>query len=119
SLEQAIWVIFGSNIGTTMTGWIVALLGFRMNIEYFALPLIGIGMIIRLSGTNNRISAIGQAIVGFGLFFLGISVLKDGFSDYLGNFSLPGTDTAGIQIIFMYLLFGVLMTTLMQSSSAA
>jgi phosphate:Na+ symporter len=119
SLEQAIWVIFGSNIGTTMTGWIVALLGFRINIEYFALPLIGIGMIIRLSGTNNRISAIGQAIVGFGLFFLGISVLKDGFTDYLGDMSLPGTDTAGIQIILLYLLFGVLMTTLMQSSSAA
>jgi len=119
SLEQAIWVIFGSNIGTTMTGWIVALLGFRINIEYFALPLIGIGMIIRLGGTNNRISAIGQAIVGFGLFFLGISVLKDGFTDYLGDMTLPGTDTAGIQIILLYLLFGVLMTTLMQSSSAA
>ncbi|MEX2352715.1 MAG: Na/Pi symporter, partial [Gammaproteobacteria bacterium] len=119
SLEQAIWVIFGSNLGTTMTSWIVALLGFKLNIEYFALPLIGVGMIIRLTGSSNRLSAIGQAIVGFGLFFLGISVLKDGFTGYLADFTLPGAETAGLQIIVLYLLFGIVMTTLMQSSSAA
>lgn len=53
SLEQAIWVIFGSNLGTTMTGWIVALVGFKVNMEYLALPLIGIGMILRLTGIHD------------------------------------------------------------------
>src|SRR5690606_24665755 len=52
TLEQAIWVIFGSNVGTTMTGWIVSLVGFRINIEIFALPLIGAGMLLRLTGST-------------------------------------------------------------------
>ena len=119
NLERAIWVIFGSNVGTTMTGWIVALLGFKFNIEYLALPLIGIGMLIRLTGFNTRRAAIGQAITGFGIFFLGISILKEGFIGQFTDFTLPGIDEAGIQILILYLLLGIMLTTLMQSSSAA
>ena len=119
NLERAIWVIFGSNVGTTMTGWIVALLGFKLDIEYLALPLIGIGMLIRLSGVNTRRAAIGQAITGFGIFFLGISILKEGFIGQFSDFSLPGIDEAGIQIMVLYMLLGIMLTTLMQSSSAA
>lgn len=119
NLEQAIWVIFGSNVGTTMTGWIVALLGFKLDIEYLALPLIGIGMLTRLTGINTRRAAIGQAITGFGIFFLGISILKEGFVGQFSDFTLPGIDEAGIQIMIIYMLIGVMLTTLMQSSSAA
>lgn len=119
TLERAIWVIFGSNVGTTMTGWIVAMVGFKLNMEYFALPLIGIGMLIRLSGIKTRRAAIGQALTGFGLFFLGISVLKEGFIGHFTEFTLPGIEEAGVQILLLYMLMGIMLTTLMQSSSAA
>lgn len=119
TLEQAIWVIFGSNLGTTMTGWIVALVGFKVNIEYFALPLIGTGMILRLTGIRTRRAAIGQAIAGFGLFFLGISVLKTGFIDHFSGYTLPGMEDAGLRIMLLYMFIGIMLTTLMQSSSAA
>jgi len=119
TLERASWVIFGSNVGTTMTGWIVAMVGFKVNMEYFALPLIGIGMLIRLTGIKTRRAATGQAITGFGLFFLGISVLKDGFIGQFSEFTLPGIEEAGVQILLLYMLIGIMLTTLMQSSSAA
>jgi phosphate:Na+ symporter len=119
TLEQAIWVIFGSNIGTTMTGWIVSLVGFRLNIEVFALPLIGIGMLLRLTGGTEKRGAVGQAIVGFGLFFLGIDVLKDGFETFGANFQLPYVDDHNIFGLLLYVFIGFLLSSLMQSSSAA
>lgn len=119
TLSQAIWVIFGSNVGTTMTGWIVALVGFKINMEAFALPLVGLGMLLRLTGTRSRRGAFGQALVGFGLFFLGIGVLKEAFDTYGAGISLPAVDDAGLGMLFVYVFFGVVLTTLMQSSSAA
>ena len=60
NLQQAIWVIFGSNVGTTMTGWIVAIIGFKVNLEAYALPLIGIGMLVKMTGGKGRRMAIGH-----------------------------------------------------------
>ena len=119
TLERAIWVIFGSNLGTTMTGWIVAFVGLKINMETYALPLIGIGMLIRLTGQKSRRAAIGQTIVGFGLFFLGIGVLKEAFETIGTQFSLPSMDDPDISSMFLYVLIGFLLTSLMQSSSAA
>lgn len=119
NLEQAVWVIFGSNVGTTMTGWIVALVGFKINVDSFALPLVGIGMIIRLTGAKSRRAALGQALVGFGLFFLGISVLKEAFENLGSGVVLPGVEEFGIGTVFFYVLLGFVLTTLMQSSSVA
>ena len=119
TLEQAIWVIFGSNVGTTMTGWIVALIGFKINIQAVAFPLIGVGMLLRLSGMKTRRAAFGQAIAGFGLFFLGIDTLQDAFTSAASNIQLPAVDKANILILVMYVLIGFLLTTVMQSSSAA
>lgn len=118
-LSQAVWVIFGSNVGTTMTGWLVAVIGFKVNIEAYALPLIGIGMLVRLTGQKSRRAAFGQAVLGFGLFFLGISVLKAAFESAGAGIQLPGVQEAGFASIFLYVLLGVALTTLMQSSSAA
>lgn len=118
-LQQAVWVIFGSNVGTTMTGWIVALVGFKINLEAYALPLIGIGMIVRMSGGKGRRTAIGQAILGFGLFFLGISVLKEAFMGLGSSIQLPSVVGGGVQVLMVYLFLGLVLTTLMQSSSAA
>jgi phosphate:Na+ symporter len=119
NLQQAVWVIFGSNVGTTMTGWIVALIGFKINLEAYALPLIGIGMIVRMTGGKGRRTAIGQAILGFGLFFLGISVLKESFMGLGETVQLPSVNEGGISVVMIYLLMGLILTTLMQSSSAA
>src|SRR5690606_13539323 len=55
TLDQAIWVIFGSNVGTTVTGWVVALVGFRFDIEAFALPMVALGALLRLGrGAGTR-----------------------------------------------------------------
>jgi len=117
SLKRAIWIIFGSNIGTTTTGWLVTLIGFNFKISAFALPMIGIGMIIKLSQNDSRFAAFGQALVGFGILFLGIDVLKDTFSDLGSNISLISATTSGWQDILFYTGFGFLITVLVQSSS--
>ncbi len=118
-LQQAVWVIFGSNVGTTMTGWIVAMIGFKINLEAYALPLIGIGMIVKMTGGKGQRVAIGQSILGFGLFFLGISVLKEAFMGLGSSMNLPSVIDGGFLILVMYLFIGLVLTTLMQSSSAA
>lgn len=118
-LQQAVWVIFGSNIGTTMTGWLVAMIGFKINLETYALPLIGIGMIMRMIGNKSKLTAVGQTVLGFGLFFLGISVLKEAFMGLGSSVQLPSVTDAGLAVLLIYLLLGLVLTTLMQSSSAA
>jgi phosphate:Na+ symporter len=77
-LVQAIGVIMGANIGTTVTGWLVAILGFKVKIDAMALPAIGIGFILLLSKKLGK-QEHGEAIIGFGLLFLGLK-----FSEKLG-----------------------------------
>lgn len=119
SLERALWVIFGSNVGTTMTAWIVALIGFKLNIEAFALPLVGIGTLMKFSGSGTRRSSLGLAMVGFGLLFLGIDALKSAFDTAGTDFSIPETASLSLLDILMYVGIGFMLTTLMQSSSAS
>ncbi|MDP1555915.1 MAG: Na/Pi symporter, partial [Hyphomonas sp.] len=91
TLNQAVWVIFGANIGTTMTGWLVSLIGLKIDVGAMALPFIGIGMLGRLVTAHRpRASGIGQAVAGFGLFFLGIGILKDGFGELIPQLSFLG-----------------------------
>ena len=59
TLAQAVWVIFGANVGTSMTGWLVALVGFHVRIDALALPLLGLGMLLRITGADRRRGAIG------------------------------------------------------------
>ena len=76
TLLQAVAVIYGSNVGTTATGWIVAIVGIHVNIKALALPAVGAGMLLGLFGRGDRLRAAGQALAGFGVFFLGIDVLR-------------------------------------------
>ena len=119
SLYQALGIIYGTNIGTTMTGWLVAIIGFNIKIDVFALPLIGVGMLLRLTQNTNRLGATGTAIAGFGLFFIGIDVLKDAFDGLAAGFSLEQTSKVSLLSILSYTGMGFLMTMLTQSSSAA
>jgi len=119
TLERSVWVIFGSNIGTTMTGWLVALIGFKIKIELFALPAIGLGMIFKLTGPETRRGAFGQALAGFGLFFVGISVLKDAFEGVAQTIDVSSLYVEGFVGVLTFVGIGFLMTLLTQSSSAA
>jgi phosphate:Na+ symporter len=117
TLGQSLWVLFGSNVGTTMTGWLVALVGLKFKIDVLALPLIGIGMALRLAGGNNKRGALGMALAGFGVLFLGIDMLKESFSGVAVDFSI--TEFEGVLGILVMVLTGILMTVLMQASAAA
>lgn len=116
-LAPALWVLFGANVGSTMTGWLVAAVGLKFKIELLALPLIGVGMLLRLTGPGRRRGAIGMALAGFGLLFLGIGLLQQAFAGQAGQLSLPQGE--GVWIVGLQLLVGLVMTVLMQSSSAS
>lgn len=119
SMYQALGVIYGANIGTTATGWLVALIGFNIKIELFALPLIGLGMILRITGHDSRRASLGLAMAGFGLFFIGIDVLKDAFAGLASAIDLQRITADGVSGILLFVSIGFLMTVLTQSSSAA
>lgn len=120
SLSQAIGVVYGANLGTTMTGWLVAALGFEIRVEAFALPLVGLGMILRLVGARRRMGFLGEALAGFGLFFIGIDVLKVAFEGLATEFDLAALATGGgVAGALLFVVIGFLLTVLTQSSSAA
>ena len=79
TFSASLGIIFGANIGTTMTGWLVALLGFKLNLGTVILPVILVGTILRLFG-NGRAANIGYALAGFGLIFVGITLMQQGMS---------------------------------------
>jgi phosphate:Na+ symporter len=119
SMHRALGVVYGSNIGTTMTAWLAAMVGFKTDVSAFALPIIGIGMILRLTGGDSRRAPVGMALVGFGLFFIGIDVLKEAFEGLAAAIDLHRFTLTGISGLFLYVGIGFLMTVLTQSSSAA
>lgn len=119
NLYQALGVVYGTNIGTTMTGWLVAIIGFNIKVEAFALPMIGIGVLLQLAVGKSRRAPIGMALAGFGLFFLGIDVLKDAFEGLATSFELEKLTVEGVAGVLLYLVIGFFMTVLTQSSSAA
>lgn len=116
SFTSALWVVFGSNVGSSVTGWLVALVGFKFKIDAFALPFIGVGMALKLSGEGTRRGGLGGTLAGFGLLFLGINLLKDGFGG-LTPADLPamGRDLTGM---LTAVLIGLLLTIILQASSA-
>ncbi len=119
SLRQALGVIFGANVGTTMTGWLVSLLGFGFKIESFALPIIALGMGLRVAVQKKQINGLGSALAGFGLFFLGLTILKDAFAGLALSFGTATLADVGAGSIAIFVLIGIAATVLTQSSSAA
>ncbi len=120
TLKQAISVIIGTNVGTTATAWIVSVsgLGF-LKIEMYALPAVGLGFLLHVGGRSRAMKSVGTILLGFGLLFLGIEYMKEAFK--------PLETSARVQEIFMAyggnplfaIVAGLILTTLVQSSSAA
>ncbi len=119
TLFQSVGVIIGSNVGTTATSWLVAVVGFNVNIQDLAMPAIAIGMALRVTGGGSRRGALGEALAGFGIFFLGIDVLKTTFDGVEQHFDLARYAGAGLVSLLIFTLIGMVLTVLMNSSSAA
>lgn len=121
TLTEAVWVVFGTNVGTTTTGWIVAVVGLKLQLEAYALPLVGIGMLVRLiySRDGSRAGAMGTAVAGFGLFFLGIGVLADAFGHVGAGLDPAAFAGGGWATRLIFIGIGIVLTAATQSSSAA
>lgn len=117
-LGKALTVIYGSNVGTTVIGWIVSLTGLDMNLTALALPVIGAGTLLQLSGPKTRRGAIGGAFTGSGLVFMGLSFLSAAFAEVGKNLDLSQVPDAGVASTLLFVLVGVVVTTLVQSSAA-
>lgn len=118
SFPAALGVIIGTNVGTTSTGWIVSLLGFKVNVAAFALPFIGVGALLRLL-TEGRRASLGLALAGFGLIFVGIDFLQEGMGGLAGRIDLSAFSDASLIGQLALVVTGAVMTVLLQSSSAA
>lgn len=119
TLRQAIGVIIGANVGTTVTAWIVSISGLNLDITLYSLPAVGLGFFLHIGGRSRRTKSLGQIILGFGILFLGIGILKDAFR--------PLEKSQGVQELLislgnkplLALLTGIVITILVQSSSAS
>jgi phosphate:Na+ symporter len=118
SLAQAVGLILGANLGTTLTSWIVALVGFSLDLQLLAMPAIAAGMGLWVIAHGRR-AALGQALVGFGVFFLGLDALKGAFAGLDSALDLGGLRADGPLGIALFASVGIVLTLLMQSSSAA
>ncbi|MBL4636544.1 MAG: Na/Pi cotransporter family protein [Kofleriaceae bacterium] len=122
TLTQSMGLVMGANIGTTLTAWLVALLGFKIKISAFALPIIGIGFPLSLIA-SRRARQISEVMIGFGLLFLGLKFLKDGIPDIKSNPEafefLQSMTQFGFGSVLLFVLAGLIITVIVQSSSAS
>ena len=121
TLVQAIGVIMGANIGTTVTAWLVSWLGFKADISILAIPLMIFGFLFSNSKQDKR-KNIGELIVGFSLLFLGLSFMKESVPDLRETPAVLEFVTTwsshGFGSVLLFLAFGTILTLILQSSSA-
>ena len=121
SLLESAGVMMGANIGTTVTGWIIALLGFKVKLSAYSIPLFAIGVPLLFSGKGKR-KYWGEFLIGFAILFLGLSYLKNAVPDIAGSNALEWIKSFSEYGIFSRIFFvfvGALVTIIVQSSSAA
>ena len=117
TLHSGIAVIFGANVGTTVTSWIVATLGFKVSIESFALPMIGGGgLLLIYDSSNKRITGVAKVFVGFGLMFLGLEYMKTSIESLTTTIDLAKFSNLPL---IAFIGIGFILTAIIQSSSAA
>jgi phosphate:Na+ symporter len=128
TFPQGLSLVFGANIGTTGTGWLVAAFGVRISLTAWALPIVFVGALMKVIG-RGRLAAAGAAIAGFALILVGLSTLQEGMSglaESLHPSDLPtimnvagAIDLAGLARVILLVAVGAIMTTVMQSSTAS
>src|SRR5262245_6188525 len=127
TFSRGLALVFGANIGTTGTGWLIALIGVRVSLTAAALPMIFVGALITLLG-RGRVAAAGGALAGFALVLFGLTTLQEGMSgvaDQLRPADLPAVFGPGVRWwssafgVLTLIVVGLVMTTVMQSSTAA
>lgn len=121
TLSQAIGVIMGANIGTTMTAWIISIFGFKADISILAVPLMAVGFILS-NAKRDKLKSIGEFVIGFSLLFLGLSLMKNSIPDLSTTPEvlsfIQGWSGKGFISVLLFLLLGTVMTLILQSSSA-
>lgn len=117
SLTGAVGIIFGSNIGSTTTAWIVSSLGVKIDIAYYALPMLIFGVLLRFKN-NNTYKGFGNILVGLGFVFLGIAYMKDGFEALKTGLDIAQYAMDGYLGVLVYILIGAIATVVIQSSGA-
>jgi len=121
TLAQSMAVIFGANVGTTFTAWVIALFGFKVNISAFVLPLIGLAVPLLFS-KKGRTKSIGEFLVGFSFLFMGLDMISLYVPDLQSNpemFAfLKEYASMGISSILIFLAVGIVLTMVIQSSAA-
>ncbi|MEN8248629.1 MAG: Na/Pi symporter [Bacteroidota bacterium] len=117
SLTQGVGIIFGANIGTTATAWLVAILGLKVKISAFAMPMLVFGIIL-IFQKQKSLKGIGNVLAGLGFLFLGIHFMKEGFDLYKEGFSLADYAMDGFWGVLVFTGIGILATVVLQSSSA-
>ena len=127
TFTQGLGLVFGANVGTTGTGWLIALIGVRVSLTAYALPIIFVGALIMLLG-RGRVSAAGASLAGFALVLFGLTTLQQGMSglaERLHPSDLPAVFGPGVSWwssllgVLALIVIGLLMTAVMQSSTAA
>src|SRR5271170_126141 len=128
TFPQGLSLVFGANIGTTGTGWLVAAFGVRISLTAWALPIVFVGALLKVVG-RGRLAAAGAAIAGFALILVGLSTLQDGMgglAESLHPSDLPtvtnaagAIDLAGFANVLLLVVVGAVLTTVMQSSTAS
>lgn len=121
TLPEAISVIMGANIGTTITAWLITVLGFKVSMSSIALPLVGFGFLFTFSKKDNTKNW-GEFIIGFAILFIGLQFLKDAMPDINENPQilefLSRYTNAGFWSVLLFLFIGTILTLIIQSSSA-
>ena len=122
TLTEAIGVIMGANIGTTVTAWLISIFGFKVSISAMALPLVGIGFMLTLF-KQRHYQHWGYFTIGFAVLFIGLQFLKDSVPDLRSNPEmlafLADYTSMGIGSVLLFLFIGTVLTMVVQSSSAA
>jgi len=116
-LAQAVGVVFGSNIGTTTTAWLVSSFGLKIKIAHYALPMLIFGVVMQFS-RHHAYKGVGSVLIGLGFIFLGIAYMKEGFETLKQGLDLAEYAMQDYLGVFVYILFGAVATVVIQSSSA-
>lgn len=116
-LSGGIGLIFGSNIGTTATAWLVAGFGLKIKISTLAMPMLIFGLIFSFQKKLSY-KGIGNVMAGLGFFFLGIHFMKEGFDVFKEYIDLSQYAVSGYLGVFLFTFIGIVITTILQSSSA-